>query len=489
MLYNRNWLNEGEVFPPVSETSRLLEYEHNRILFDLTDRDFKPFEIAANRLISDWQSYIKFPLILAYQRLMTIKLADMIVGTMPTITAGTDALSTFIQEKRTDISFDEKVYSSVIDFSRYGVTVFRLFNNESNQGDFTCWDPSEWFPILYDDGTKRIKEHVLVWRSNIGTASAPTWRIHTQIHPVTGQKYVEQSYDSPDGKSFGKKLSENVVKTNSSCFVQYAANIPTTSNIYGTSDYTAVNQIVLKAMERIVQILNILDRHSDPSMTGPVSLLEQDESGNLVLKLKQFYGVSEGETPPSYLTWDGKLDSAFKALEILLNQLYVISEMGAAFLGTSDSTGQAISGTAMRFKMASPLIKARRVKNSLTLPLKRLITGLGEIDGQPMKFQDITIQWDDSLPKDPREQVELIRLETGLTQIMPLRKALMDEYDMKAEDADKLIKEILKEQELFRASTDNATQPNVLQKGSVSAATAGTEGSTGTKNVVNPTKV
>ena len=90
------------------------------------------------------------------------------------------------------------------------------------------------------------------------------------------------------------------------------------------------------------------------------------KTGEYSLKSGKFYAVSPGEEQPKYMTWDGQLTSAFKQLEFLVNQLYILSEMGAAILGGGDGSGTAISGTAMRFKMVNPLAKARRIANSMT---------------------------------------------------------------------------------------------------------------------------
>ena len=478
MLYNLDWLKEDQPFPPKCELKRIEQYKNNAKIFDMTS--FEEFSTLASKLISNFDEYINFNLILGYQRLVTLKLADMVCGAYPSITAKTDELTDEIQQIRDVTNFDDKLYSSIVDFSRFGVTVYRLFKSEeTDKGDFTCWDPTQWFPIIRNDGTNRIKEHVLAWRQNIGTCDLPKYQLQVQRHPVEGGYYIEETYSMDDSGTCIKNLvmSKKIDTDDYPCLIQHAANIPTTTNIYGTSDYLIINTLVYKATERIKQILRILDIHADPSMTGPDTMLEPDKDGTLVLKMKQFYAVGPDEREPKYLTWDGQLDSAFKALEFLLNQLYILSEMGDAFLGASEKTGQAISGTAMRFKMASPLIKARRVTNAITLPVKKLMASLLKFENQNVRFQDISIKWEDSLPKDPREQAELVRLQTGEPAIMPLKTALMEQYDMSSEDAEDWIKEIDS-----RGPKDNDTQPNIKQKGSTQSLTKGNEGSTGTSN-------
>lgn len=485
MLYGLEWLNPDMEFPPQEERNRINEYKWHAELFDATS--FEAFNTCGNRLIANFDQYFNLPLLLGYQRLSTIKLADMVIGAPPSITVNdNDEMTDKIADIRDQTDFNSKLYQSLIDFSRYGASVFRLYNDDEvkdeDKGNFAVWDPAEWFPILKKDGTKRIKEHVLVWRANFGTSSDPAWYLEVQRHPIEGGYYVEERYamDST-GNTVKRKLTSKRIDTGDMpCLVHYVANLPSTTNIYGTSDYKVINELIFKATERMRQILHILDKHADPSMTGPATMLSaNEETGELEFKASQFYAVSPGEEHPEYMTWDGQLEAAFKALDELLNQIYIMSEMGEAFLGNTRGSGQAVSGTAMRYKMVSPLEKARRVSNAFTLPIKKLISSLIYIDtGKKMRYQDINVTWEDSLPKDPREVAELTRLQTGAPQILPLKHALMENYDMDTIDAEHYIEEIVKEQEKWRAigiseearpgeAGNPSAPPNPAKKGSV----------------------
>lgn len=486
MLYGLEWLKPDTEFPPQEENNRIKEYKCYAGLFDLNP--FESFNRCGSRLIANFDEYFKLPLLLGYQRLATIKLADMVIGAPPSISVNdNDEMTDKISDIRDQTDFDSKLYQALIDYSRYGVTVFRLFNDDEVQdedrGNFAVWNPEEWFPIIKKDGTKRIKEHVLVWRVNFGTPSNPSWFLEVQRHPTKGGYYFEERYAMDEnGAHIKRKLTSKKIDTKGMpCLVHYVANLPSTTNIYGTSDYKMINELVWKATERMRQILHILDKHADPSMTGPATMLKQnEETGELEFQASQFYAVSPGEEHPEYMTWDGQLEAAFKALEELLSQIYIMSEMGEAFLGNTKGAGQAVSGTAMRYKMVSPLEKARRVSNALTLPLKKLMSSLIYIDtGKKMRFQDINIIWEDSLPKDPREVAELTRLQTGAPQIIPLKHALMENYDMDTVDAMHYIEEIKKEQQAWASlrapgtgdarpgEKDNpAAPPNPDKKGS-----------------------
>ena len=59
-----------------------------------------------------------------------------------------------------------------------------------------------------------------------------------------------------------------------------------------------IDSLVVELMTRMAQISNILDKHADPSITGPVSMLSKDENGELYFKKGKFYAYTPGETPP-----------------------------------------------------------------------------------------------------------------------------------------------------------------------------------------------
>ena len=155
-----------------------------------------------------------------------------------------------------------------------------------------------------------------------------------------------------------------------------------------------------------------------------------------------------------------------------MEQIYTLSEMGTAFLGVAKSTGNAVSGTAMRFKMVSPLAKARRIANDLSQPLKEVISSMLFIEGVKLDSKDINIAWRDSLPKDPRELAELTKCEAGSTAVKPLINAVMDNYNMDEATAESYVRKILEEQQTFADlkrsgnNSDDDTQNN-RTKGSV----------------------
>ena len=511
MLYSLDWLQPGEHFPPATEKERIIRYHQNARLFDgdhFDDPEFRsrvPAGVSAevhvslyakcaeriSRVVGNWNDIISFPTLLNYQRLMTLKVADLVCGEHPVISGVTPKENAALGDVRDTSDFDAKLYATVIDISRYGDAVWRVYKDYDSRMNFTPWDPTQWYPVVKQDGTNSIMYHCLCWIENRSKNDhRPDYYLHVQIHSVENPgKYTYKVFHmDTDGSTIKKQVSSTEVNTGlTQCAVHHLKAFTATNSVYGYDDYMTLDSILAEIMVRVGQISAILDKHADPNITGPVSMLEVDEStGEYVLKTGKFYAVSPGEEKPEYMTWDGQLSSAFKQLEFLINQLYILSEMGAALLGGQDGSSQAISGTAMRFKMVNPLAKVRRIANSLTRPVRQLFSVLSataEVDESefespesvpqangvvaqpkaltlPIPYRKISVFWADGLPDDPRENIEICKLATGATKMMPLEKGIMEYFGRSNEEALQWIELIRRESEEAQTFENEEEDPN-----------------------------
>lgn len=458
MLYDMKWLEPSEYFPPLCEADRLLRYKQNAALFNgdhfsdpvyrtrdgIPEHPIDVFMKCASRIskvVGNFEDVVSFPTLLNYQRLMTLKMADLVCGEHPTISGADAEDNSAIREARDFTNFDDKLYSTVLDISRYGDAIWRLYKDEDeSRQTFTCWTPMQWFPVVRQDGTNSIKYHCLAWRENVSEDEEnPDWRLHVQIHGTSKAdigSYIDREYQlKSDGHTIVSLISESKVPTGlDKCAVMHLKAYTVTSSVYGYDDYMVLDSLMAEIMARVGQISTILDKHADPSMTGPTSMLKYDEvTGEYRLGTGKYYAVSPGEEHPAYLTWDGQLSSAFKQLEFLVNQLYILSEMGAAILGGQEGSTTAISGTAMRFKMVNPLAKARRMANSMTWAIRHLFSCI--CTTKEVTADRISVFWADGLPDDPRENIENAKLASGETKLMPLATAIMEFFGRSNEEA------------------------------------------------------
>lgn len=421
--YDLDFLSAGKIWPPEKDKHRYEGYDFARREFELTADDWVKDVIPSGLLdLQDYSTFVEHVRLLAYPRLLTLKTIDMILGQPPIIAAkADDAITTAINETRSACHLNSVLKQALIDYSRFGVFLIRVFK-EGDHARLTAWDPREWVPVFHADGTKRIRFNVIGWVYED--------KLTVQIHEAATGKYEERVYKCFEGL-IGEMISAVTYNETLKKPLFYAvANTPTTTNPLGTGDYAIINAPLRKALERLKAILKVLDEHASPSMTGPYSLLRKKTDGESEFVTSKYYALGENEREPKYIVWQAQLDSSFKAFSELMSQIYILSEMGEAFLGASGGASNVVSGTAMRFKMISPLEKARRVSNEITEPLKQIVSTLMAIEGKTVATEAISISWRDSLPKDPRETAELTRMEAGAPAVKPLNHALMDNYDL-----------------------------------------------------------
>lgn len=477
MLYNLDWLQQGKPFPPTAEVPRIERYKQNAALFDnehftmgFRHRGECPvhsigvYDNCCNRIsqvVGNFKDVVAIPVLLNYQRFISLKMADLVCGEYPTITGANEKENAKIKWILDNTNLFEQVYSSVIDLSRFGDAPYRIFK-DGDHYNFCIWDARGWYPIAYQDGTSRVKQHCLCWweNTNPDVDALGDWKLYVQIHDVENPGYYTQRvYDcGGSNMTIGELIEETRVPTGlDTCAVFSIRAFAVSGTIFGYDDYMPLDALLAEIIARISQISAILDKHADPAMTGPVTMLQRDEeTGEFYLARSKFYGINPEDTPPQYLVWDGKLEAAFSECEMLINQLFILSEMGAALVGGSDGATNAVSGSALRSKMANPLAKARRVSNALSQPLRKLIATIGsqlpDIDaetGEPgsgeatsLPFSHISIHWEDGLPDDPREQIENCKLATGETKMIPLEEGLMLYFGKSEAEATELAQKV-----------------------------------------------
>ena len=188
--------------------------------------------------------------------------------------------------------------------------------------------------------------------------------------------------------------------------MQVLTNVTSSSSIFGLSDYTIINSLVEKLIWRFSCIDNVLDKHAEPSMSGPQSAMTYDEKrGIWYLDLGKYFARADSSSPDlHYVTWDGNLESSFKEAEMLLNQLYILSEMGQAF---ADAGGADSSGTALKLRLVSPRIKAARLAKLNNSRVKNIICTLCKLNNINIDYDSLILHWNDGLPQDESEQAQI----------------------------------------------------------------------------------
>lgn len=454
MLTNLNFLNQGQQFPPKSESARLEMYRHNHALFENKQAEvyaeaFKRIE----RVVGNFEEVVSFPVIANYQKLITLKLVDLLLGEEPKVVAGEDGSneqkSADTIKKNTD--YVNKFYQAMIDLSRYGDGLVTV-GKEGDKGQIDVSQPPVWFPVADPTNIKRILYHVLAWGVNVGTEDKEDWRLYVHIHErgfVEKREYVVQKTRG-FSSYFITKMIKGGFKERTPFKDEFAViqipNVITSDRIHGMDDYSDIDSIISELLVRLGQIARILDKHASPNLTGPMTALERNEDGKWVLKMGNYFPRDGKEDPEvKYVTWDGHLDANFKMIEQLINLLHAISETGGQLLGDKNEEGGALSGTALRFKLVSPLSKVKRIALRLRPAMEKAIVLCSQIGGKDivdLSNAPISITFMDGLPNDPKEEAEIMASRTGNKATMSVKRAVMMFDGLSEEDAENELKMI-----------------------------------------------
>ena len=185
MHYDLDFLLPGHYWPAKEDKDRLDVYNFAREQFELTPED-QVRAIVPDGLMrfGEYKDFVHSTKLLGYPRLLTLKTVDMLIGQPPLIVAQDDEVMT---ERIRDIRGTSKLASALklalIDYSRFGVALLRIFKDSKGKAAITAWNPNDWTPVFYADGTNRIHYNVIGW-----------------FHGAHSEKLTLQIHDTEDGR-------------------------------------------------------------------------------------------------------------------------------------------------------------------------------------------------------------------------------------------------------------------------------------------------
>lgn len=433
------------MWPPPAEVERLERYTQNRLLFE--GKHEQVYKDWIKLLRNDQQAALE--IVLNWHKRLTLLFADLLLGETPGITAGEQESA----EQQTvgriieDNDFLNTAYEVAIDISRYGTGLFKV-RYEDGGAIIEGQQPAVWFPVVSPGNVKKVLAHVLAWTYEEGPAERREKFLRVEIHE---KGTITSRLHKVMNDTISVALEETVTDTGVDEFLVVPVNnVLTTDRITGLDDYSDLDTIIQELETRVAQVSRILDKHADPNMYGPDSALEQDDAGRWVFRGGgKYFPVAAGEQAPGYATWDGQLAAAFQQIDLLMEQLYVLSETSAAAFGQLKS-GLAESGTALRRLMMAPLAKVNRMRMRLDPAIKETLWLASLLERAQQRrdtaeLAEIHIEWSDGLPDDEQELTgnEVQRYGAGLTS---LESALRRLYGLEGQALQEEIERIQAEQ-------------------------------------------
>ncbi|WP_255367812.1 portal protein [Psychrobacillus sp. OK032] len=187
----------------------------------------------------------------------------------------------------------------------------------------------------------------------------------------------------------------------------------------GKGTLEAIESILIAINDRLAQIDLVLYKHSDPPTYGP----ELGERGNVRIS-GAYIPITKDDAIPGYMTWDGKLEGAFKELETLIGMAFQIAEtpqwLFGTVLGDANAGGTGTShtdGAAIKARFMPILSKTNRIKTHYNLAIRDALYNcqLLDIAHGDKKFEAAypIITWRSGLPENLKEQAEIMQIRTG----------------------------------------------------------------------------
>ncbi|MFA9382085.1 MAG: phage portal protein, partial [Acetanaerobacterium sp.] len=173
MLTDLTFLQQGKKWPPPCELERLKDYEANRRLFENEHSEvYKEQAKRIERVIGNFDRVISFPVIFNYQRLMSLKIADLIFGEPPSITVADtnkrgetvdDTRQRLIDRVLLETGLLGSAYMAALDVSRYGDGLL-IVSNPKGVPVVDVTTPAIWFPVVDKSNIKHSVYQVLAYR-------------------------------------------------------------------------------------------------------------------------------------------------------------------------------------------------------------------------------------------------------------------------------------------------------------------------------------
>lgn len=439
-------------WPPPEHSDRLARYERNKLLFKSGLNEvfshWVDLRLIANRLYGK-QVGETCAILLDYPRLMSLVAANLLVGEAPIISFKDKKLQAAWEEIVRDSSLKAELVELALATSYRGDGVLMARIRRDDKVVIECRSAATWFPELEGDHCREVTGHVFGWVRNCtgrkvlrideyrgGSVRRTAWEL-TSNNRVGVQIVGKEAEDLIGGIEIVPigKLTEPPI--------EHIPNLRTDDEFYGESDYTpGLLTLFSGACNRISQIGDILDKHADPKMSGPPV---DTPKGEVDASEMQYYVVHADESPPQYIVWDGKLESAETNLEGLLEQIYIQSEMSKVLVGWV-SGARYDSARAFKLQFIPTLAKTQRKRTFTESPLVRVIRKAMalKLKTDLRNIPPPEVQWRDGLPSDPKEaaETEAIRVGAGLSSV---ERALQRLDECTQDEALEEIGRILKE--------------------------------------------
>lgn len=447
---NNNIFEVGELFPSESHYNRIRRYKENKLLFegkhaDVFRNNFQGTDRAKELL------YISVNL----AGIICKKSADFLFGEEIKINAGVGegtneqkAFDRFYEQNHLNIL----LYESALSNSYAGDTFMKIRYGQEYAGELPQdLDPSRI--IIENLNPEQVFPETVIWNKDKVKAyniaipyyieDEKRWYLAVEKHTAGKILYSKYTitplnynlYGEVDRWTISGYVEGSTYEVSTGVNMPLIIHIPNLSTVdrwQGIDDLTELHPLLDEINNRISQIADILDKHSNPAMAVPSGLLASDQDGNAQFRVavdKVFEVMGKDDIIPSYITWNGQLDQAFQELDRLIDLVLTTAEIPAVALGRGDSGTSGSSGLAIKWRMNSLLAKVNRKRQYYQKGIKQMYYIAQKLE-EAVGVADYTtvipsITFNDGLPKDDMELANIMSTRTGGAKTLSQKSAIM----------------------------------------------------------------
>lgn len=472
MVNHKNMFAVGELFPPERHFQRIKGYRNNKKIFK--GHHYEVFN-KNNNFPRRTQDILYVSVNLA--GIICKKSADFLFGEELKVLAGNgdntkeqEAFNRFMEENHMNIL----LYENAITNAYTGDTFIKVRYGQEYAGELPP-EFDEHRVIIENVNPEYVFPETTAWDKNrikcfhiaipLYDEDCHEWYLSVESHFAGKIRYSKYNItplyynmdNEPERFSINGAIEGSVYEVATGVPMPLVVHIPNLSisdGWAGIDDITEISPLLDEINNRLSQIADILDKHSNPAMAVPTGLLSADEDGNAQFRVavdKVFEVMGKDDVIPQYITWNGQLNEAFTELDKLVDLVLTIAEIPAVALGKGDSGTSGSSGLAIKWRMNSILAKINRKKQYYTKGLKQVFyiaQKLEEVlDIADYKVTVPVLHFQDGLPKDEMEQANIMSVRTGGAVTLSQKSAIMMLNEFTEEQAEAEIERIKSEQE------------------------------------------
>jgi hypothetical protein len=475
--YTYSTFQPGEEFPPVYDRERISKYKRLKKLFQ--GKQVEVYE-RASALLKDTphaKQLEKLYIAVNLADILVTKPADLLVGEPPSFESGKPddsdeqiAINRYVEENDLVKLMHESTIGNGYRGDAWIKTRFGYRQDFSeverlggNVPDSAVMEPiiehinAECvYPEISRGNVKSFKavniatvEYVVSAKEEVPFLNVerhiPGYIIYERYRLYEFEGGIDNSYGYPlQVYKIGEKVAtgndEDVVVTGVPHLL--AHHIPYKSvddDWEGIGGLEKMETLLAAINDRVVQIDYILWKHSDPTAYGPDL---EGTSGRSAVSLGGAYiPVTKDDATPGYMTWDGQLNAAFKELEVLLALVFQIAETPQWLFGSvlgENAGGTGTSHTdsaAIRARFMPILSKVKRIRTHYDKAIRDALwtCQLLDVEHGGQEFTPVypKINWRDGIPKNEKEEAEIMAIRTGEKPTLDVKSAVkrMDEVD------------------------------------------------------------